>query len=147
MTSERAPTRIRSYRDLVVWQKSIDLVVETYRLAGSLPASERYVLRDQLLRASISVPANIAEGQGRLSKADYVRHLSVARGSLLELETLLHVARTVGHLREQEDGHARRLADEVGRMLWALTKRLGTRQLAPKASSRTTNRRQSTPDS
>jgi len=138
MTSELAPARIRSYRDLIVWQKSIDLVVETYRLAGSLPASERYVLRDQILRASISVPANIAEGHGRLSKADYVRHLSVSRGSLLELETLLHVARTVGHLREQEDGNARRLTDEGGRMLWALIKRLGTRQLAPKASSRTT---------
>lgn len=135
MTAENAFPMIRSYRDLIVWQKSINLVVETYRLAGSLHASERYVLRDQLLRASISVPANVAEGHGRLSKGDYVRHLTVARGSLQELETLLHVARAVGYFREQEDDHARRLADEVGRMLWALIRKLGTRHLTAKASA------------
>src|SRR5678816_4530594 len=86
--SEFPPKRIRSHRDLTVWRKGIDLAVETYRLAkNSLPASERFVLKEQMLRASISIPSNIAEGHGRMSKGDFVRFLRIARGSLYELDT------------------------------------------------------------
>jgi four helix bundle protein len=135
MTTDRSLPKVRSYRDLIVWQKSIRLAVESHRLARALPDSERYVLKDQIFRASVSVAANIAEGHGRLSKGDYARYLSIARGSLLELETLLHIAREVGHISEVEVDNTRCLSDEIGRMLWSLIKSLGTRKLAPRARS------------
>jgi four helix bundle protein len=132
-TTGRSLPKVQSYRDLIVWQKSIKLAVEAYRLARMLPDSERFVLKDQIFRASVSVAANIAEGHGRLSKGDYVRFLTVARGSLLELETLLHITLEVGHMSEVEVNSARGLSDEIGRMLWALIRSLGTRTLTPKA--------------
>jgi four helix bundle protein len=107
----------------------MELVVECYRLAKRLPASERYVLTDQLLRAAVSVPANIAEGHGRLSKSDFVRHLTIARGSLAELDTYLEVTSEVGLLTTTHLAKPLDLTDEVGRMLWALIRKLGTRQL------------------
>jgi four helix bundle protein len=75
---------VRSYRDLIVWQKAMDLVVESYRLSRLLPKSEVYGLGSQLQRAAVSVPANIAEGQGREHLGEYVHHLSIANGSLME---------------------------------------------------------------
>ena len=78
-------TRVRSYRDLRVWQKAMALVVESYRVAKLLPKSETYGLIGQIQRAAVSIPANIAEGHGREHLGDYVRHLSVANGSLMEL--------------------------------------------------------------
>jgi four helix bundle protein len=132
MTNDRSLPKVLSYRDLIVWQKSIRLAVESHRLARALPDSERYVLKDQIFRASVSVASNIAEGHGRLSKGDYARFLSVARGSLLELETLLHIGREVGYISELEVDNARWLSDEIGGMLWSLIKSLGTRKLAPR---------------
>jgi four helix bundle protein len=75
------PKPVRGYRDLIVWQRSIELVVESYRLASSLPAGERFGLSDQLRRATTSVAINIAEGHGRLGRGEFVQHLSTARGS------------------------------------------------------------------
>ena len=126
-TSDVPPRKIRSYRDLIVWQKGIALAVESYHLVRRLPASERFVLRDQMLRASVSIPANVAEGHGQVSKGAFVRHLGIARGSLHELETLLEVAKRVGHFDEAALEKAKLLADEVGRMLWVLMQKLGTR--------------------
>ncbi|MDD4891723.1 MAG: four helix bundle protein, partial [Phycisphaerae bacterium] len=83
---------IRSYRDLEVWQKGTDLVVEVYRLAKLFPSDEIFGLTSQIRRSSVSVPANTAEGHGRLHRGDYVRHLSIARGSLAETETHLLLA-------------------------------------------------------
>ena len=80
---------IRSYRDLLVWQKEMDLVVESYRIAALLPKSETYGFAIQIQRSAVSVPANIAEGHGRDHLGDYLRHLSIANGSLMELETPL----------------------------------------------------------
>jgi four helix bundle protein len=111
----------------------MELVVECYRLAKVLPSSERHALTDQLLRAAVSVPANIAEGHGRLSKGDFVRHLTIARGSLGELDTLLEVTSEVGLLTPPRLARPYALSDEVGRMLWALIRKLGTRQLRPRA--------------
>ena len=71
---------IRHYRDLEVWQKAMDLVEQVYRLAKALPPEERYGLTSQIQRAAVSIPANIAEGHGRLHRGDYVHHLSMARG-------------------------------------------------------------------
>lgn len=115
---------IRSYRDLHVWQKGIDLVAESYRLARQLPKDERFALSAQLRRAAVSVPANIAEGCGLSSRRSYVHHLRIARGSLLEVETLLHAAIRVQLLREHQCTPAMRICDDVSRMLTALLRKL-----------------------
>ena len=83
---------ITTYRQLDVWQRAIQLVETVYLLTRQFPADERYGLTSQLQRAAVSVPANIAEGWGRSHRGDYPRHLSIARGSLMEVETLLIIA-------------------------------------------------------
>ena len=123
------PKKIRSHRDLIVWRKGIALAVEMYHLARKLPASERRILRDQMLRAAVSIPSNVAEGHGQVSKGAFVRHLGIARGSLREVETLLEIAKQVGYHDDAAQERARLLADEVSRMLWVLMQKLGTRFL------------------
>jgi len=76
---------VRSYRDLIVWQKAMDLVKSVYSVAGGLPKEELYCLTSQIRRAAISVPSNIAEGQGRTSTKEFLHHLSIAYGSLMEV--------------------------------------------------------------
>lgn len=100
-----------------------------YQLARSLPVSERFILRDQMLRAAVSIPSNIAEGHGQISKGAFVRHLGIARGSLRELETLLEITKQVGYQDDAAQERARLLADEISRMLWVLVQKLGTRDL------------------
>jgi len=120
--TSRKPTR--GYTELIVWQRAMDLIDESYRFVRLLPPSERFELASQLRRAVVSVAANIAEGHGRLSAGDFVRHLSIARGSLMEAETLVRAASRVGLV---ESGHTERplrLADEVSRMLATMIKRL-----------------------
>ena len=77
----------QSYKDLLVWQKSMQLVTDVYRSTDSFPKSEQFGLCSQLRRAAVSIPSNIAEGQGRNSSKEFVYHLSVAYGSLMEAET------------------------------------------------------------
>ena len=110
-------TREHSYRDLVAWQKAMSLVECVYRKTASWPADERFGLASQIRRAVVSVPANIAEGSGRSGPAELRRFLSVAHGSLCELETLLIVAGDIGLI--AGDVQAALLADasEVGRLL------------------------------
>lgn len=117
---------IRSHRDLIVWQKGMALAVEAYRLAALLPPEERYGVASQITRAAVSVPANIAEGHGRAGTKEYANFLSIARGSLSGLDTLLDLARRVGHLSEKDAEVARSLMDETGRMLTTLIQRLRT---------------------
>jgi four helix bundle protein len=81
---------MENYKDLRVWQKAIDLVVTVYQLTKKFPQEERYALTSQIQRAVTSIPANIAEGWGRASTKEYIYHLTVARGSLMELETHLN---------------------------------------------------------
>ncbi|MGI5869233.1 MAG: four helix bundle protein, partial [Kiritimatiellia bacterium] len=83
---------IKSYRDLIVWQKAVDLCIEVYRLASKFPKTEQFVLSDQIRRAAISVPSNIAEGHARHSRKDFARFLMIAQGSIAELETQLYLA-------------------------------------------------------
>jgi four helix bundle protein len=85
-------SQIRSHRDLLVWQRAMDLVEHCYRATTHLPKSEVYGLSSQLQRAAVSVPANIAEGHGRKSTRAYLHHLSIAYGSLAELETHIEIA-------------------------------------------------------
>jgi four helix bundle protein len=86
---------IESHRDLIVWQKSMDLAVEAYRLSNSFPADERYGLTSQIRRSCASIPANIAEGYGRESAGAYAQQLKVAQGSLKEFETHLELAHRI----------------------------------------------------
>jgi four helix bundle protein len=115
---------LRSYRDLVVWQRALELAEECYRLARNLPAIETFGLASQLRRASMSIVANIAEGYGREHRGDYIRHLSIAKGSLAELESLLMLGARVGYFGVDELLTAARLSDETSRMLQSLIKRL-----------------------
>ncbi len=83
---------LKTYRDLVVWQKAMDLVESVYLLTADFPSTEKYGLISQIQRAAVSVPANIAEGYGRTHRGDYLHHLSIAKGSFFELETHLVLA-------------------------------------------------------
>lgn len=94
--SEYSAGPVRSFRDLDVWKDGVELAEIVYRETRSLPEAERYGLTSQLRRAAVSVPSNIAEGWGRRSRADYVRFLHIARGSLFEVATQVEVARRVG---------------------------------------------------
>jgi four helix bundle protein len=103
-------TEITSYRDILAWQKSMDLVVGVYQLAKQFPGDEQFGLTSQMRRAAVSIPANIAEGHGRGHRADYLRFLYIARGSLREVETYLQIAVRLAYI-EREDA----------RELWSLT--------------------------
>ena len=108
---------LKTYRDLEVWQKAVDLVEAVYLLAKSFPAEERFGLTSQLQRAVISVPANIAEGYGRIHRGDYLHHLSVARGSLMEVETHLTIAVRLGFVAREQVLETWQLTQQVGKML------------------------------
>ena len=122
---------IRSYRDLKVWKTGMNLVLESYRLTARFPRNETFGLTSQIRRAAVSIPANIAEGHGRLHRGDYLRSLSVAIGSVQELETEVTLARHLGYITAGEVLLITQMADEVGRMLGALTRCLRRPSLTP----------------
>ena len=115
---------MKSYRELLVWQKAMDLVVESYRIAALLPKSELYGLKSQIQRAAVSIPANIAEGHGREHLGDYLHHLSIATGSVAELETHLLVAERLSLVNKTEMAVCLEMSAEVSKMLAGLTKSL-----------------------
>ncbi|WPF88624.1 four helix bundle protein [Cyanobacterium aponinum AL20118] len=115
---------LKSYRDLTVWQKSMDLVVICYQLTSQFPKTEIYGLSSQIQRAAVSIPANIAEGKGRNHLGDYIRHLSMTNGSLKELETHLMIVGRLGYLKEQELKVTLNKCEEIGRMLHSLIEKL-----------------------
>lgn len=115
---------VKDHKDLIVWQKAMDLVVEIYRLVKKLPKEETYALSDQMRRAVVSIPSNIAEGRGRSSEKDYLRFLFIARGSQAEVETQLLVCVRLDYLSESEIESAMNLCSEVGRMLNSMTRKL-----------------------
>ncbi|MFN2398298.1 MAG: four helix bundle protein [Gemmatimonadaceae bacterium] len=119
---------LRNYRDLRVWQAAMDLVIEVYSLARQLPRSEVYGLASQLQRAAVSVPTNIAEGYGRESRREYLRYLSIANGSLKELETLLLVVQRANLVSVGRADSTCVLADRVGGLLTALRRSLKPRK-------------------
>ncbi len=116
--------RIESNRDLPVWQKAMDLVVLSYQLTRKLPNSERIGLVAQIQRAASSIPANIAEGLGRRTRGDFVRHLLMANGSVKELETHLQVAVRLSQLTAADIQSALATYDEIGRMITGLVRKL-----------------------
>ncbi len=117
-------TKVESHRDLIVWQKAMDLAVLVYQLAGKLPSFENYRLVAQITRAAASVPANIAEGHARATRKDYANFLAIAKGSLMETETFLMLAIRLKYLVEEESVGALNLITEVSKMLTSLRNRL-----------------------
>lgn len=110
----------QSYQDLVVWQRAIAMVPEIYRLLSTFPKAETYALADQLRRAAVSVPANIAEGQARAHRKEFLQHLSIAKGSLAEVHTLLIVAQRLGYLSLAQLEQVESLLSDIRRPLVGL---------------------------
>ena len=113
------------YKDLIVWQKAMELVKTVYALSKGFPADERYALTDQLRRAVVSIPSNIAEGSGRSSNGDYGHFLAIARGSLYETMTQLQIAADLGYISAIGE-ELRSQMDEIGRMLTSMLKKYGS---------------------
>src|ERR1017187_1460962 len=122
---ESTRQKIYSYRDLVVWQKALDLVTEIYRATSGFPREEVFGLTSQLRRSAVSVPSNIAEGQGRATKGEFIQFLSHARGSLFELETQLVVAGKLGYIALDRQQTLGSQTEEIARILNGLLTSLG----------------------
>ena len=114
----------QSYRDLVVWQKAMQLVTDTYLIAATFPKAEMFGLSSQLKRAVISVPSNIAEGQGRDSTKEFLHHLSIAYGSLMEVETQIQIAANLSYVPQSQADTIFDKCGEVGRLLNGLLRSL-----------------------
>ena len=114
----------KTYKDLIVWQKAMDLAEQTYLLTRNFPKEELYGLTSQLRRAAVSVPSNIAEGQARQSTAEFRNFLSIAQGSLAEVETQILLAIRFQYLTPQQSAQALSLREEVSKMLSGLRSKL-----------------------
>ena len=122
---------VRSFTDLVVWQRAIELVAEIYRLSARFPREEQFGLTAQLRRASVSVSANIAEGSGRATSRDLLNFLSHARGSLKEVESVVCSAQRLSFVSAADCVEVLRLAEETSRMLTALRRGIAKRNRTP----------------
>jgi four helix bundle protein len=111
---------VRSYHDLMVWQKAVEFSVQIYTLTGSFPAKEQFGLTNQLRRAAIYVPSNIAEGHAQDSDAVFGRHLNIAIGSAAELDTQLPIAHKIGYINREQLLTASRNLQEITKMLRGL---------------------------
>jgi len=111
-----------AYKDLIVWQKAITMVTEVYRHTQSFPREETYGLTGQVRRSAVSVASNIAEGQGRLSRREFRQFLGQARGSLIEMETQLMIAKNLGYLRAESAERLTAASGEISRLLHGLIK-------------------------
>ena len=116
---------IQNYKDLVVWQKAVELAEKVYMLTKKFPSTEQCGLVSQLTRAAVSVASNIAEGNGRSTTKDYIHFLHQARGSLFEAETQLIIAKDLGWIIDSQDVFP--LVDEVSRMLNSILSRLSSK--------------------
>ncbi len=117
-------TAINSYRDLIVWQKSMLLVTDIYAASNSFPIQEMYGLTNQLRRSAVSIPSNIAEGYGRHSTGDYKRFLQIAVGSLFELQTQVEIAFNLKYLAKDKFDTILGNTKELDRMLLSLIKKI-----------------------
>ena len=112
------------YKQLIVWQKAMDLTTEIYSLVKFLPKEETYGLSDQMRRAVVSIPSNIAEGQGRISDKEYVNFLSIARGSLWELSTQIEICERLKYINQNQTSKSINLITEISKMLNSLANSL-----------------------
>ena len=118
---------LNTYKDLDVWKRAVDLAVEADALSDHLVSQRKFAMADQLARAALSVPSNIAEGNGRMHTAEYAHHVSISRGSLLEVESILYVAIRAKRLQEYRCAAAFEQIDGISRMLTNLLKALERR--------------------
>lgn len=108
---------VKSFRELLVWQRAIQMCIAIYRLTKDFPREEVYGLSGQIRRAAVSVPSNIAEGHGRLTTGEYRQFLGIARGSNFELQTQIEIARALGFGDSKLTNEAEALSFEVGKMI------------------------------
>ncbi|MDI6853802.1 MAG: four helix bundle protein [Deltaproteobacteria bacterium] len=121
---EKEKLRSRSYRDLEVWKLSIELVKEIYRITNEFPVSELYGLTNQVRRAAVSIPANIAEGQARSSPKEFKQFLSVAFGSAAELETHLIISKEVNYLSTEIFEYLMEILERIMKMVKGLSSKI-----------------------
>ena len=121
-----ADKRIEDYKDLIVWKRSMELAAAAYTIARKLPKIETFALADQMRRSAISIPSNIAEGYGRTTPKEYARFLSIARGSVYELETQLLLCSQLQYLDSSELSTALGLSNEIIRMLNVIIPKVST---------------------
>jgi four helix bundle protein len=126
---------LQSYRDLLVWQRAMDLTESVYKITQEFPSSEKFGLVSQMRRCSVSIPSNIAEGYGRSHRGDYLRHLSIANGSKTEWETQYLIAVRIHYVSDRTGASTWELMQEAGRLLH---KHIAS--LTPKPQTLTPNR-------
>jgi four helix bundle protein len=119
--------KIKTYRDLIIWQKSLALVTEIYKITRTFPKDETYGLTAQMRRCAVSIPSNIAEGYGRNSSSDYVRFLRIAMGSLYELQTQLEISLNLKYLKVHNFKKLFESSREIERMLSSLIRKMNAR--------------------
>lgn len=122
------PQKRRDFRDLVLWQRAMELAAEVHRVTLKLPRHELFGLAAQMRRSAVSIPSNIAEESGRRTTREFIAFLHIARGSLSELRTQLLLATKVGYVTEPEISAADKLTEEVGKLLNAVVRGLRHRQ-------------------
>jgi four helix bundle protein len=115
-----AKPRVQSFRDLIVWQRSIEMAAEVYRLTKTFPREELYGMISQIRRSSVSVARNVAEGQGRLTRGEFRQFLGIARGSNSELQTQLEIAKTLEFGDKAQIAPVESLSFEIGKMINAI---------------------------
>lgn len=115
-------SKLNSYKELIVWQKSMVLVKDIYLITAQFPDDERFGLTAQMRRSSVSIPSNIAEGWGRFSKKNYIQFLKISRGSLFELETQLLITKELNYIKETEKQEG--IIIEISKMLNSLIKKI-----------------------
>ena len=114
--------RIKSYKDLIVWQKAISFVSDVYAITKTFPNEEKFGLVNQLNRAVVSIPSNIAEGWGRESSKNYLQFLRISRGSLMEVETLMIISKNLNYINDNNFKHIIEQLEEVSKILQGLIK-------------------------
>ncbi len=114
--------KINTYKDLIVWQKSIVLVTDIYSITRNFPMEEKFGLVNQLNRAVVSIPTNIAEGWGRESSKNYLQFLRISRGSLMEVETLILISKNLNYINDEQHKIITNGIEEVGKILQGLIK-------------------------
>jgi len=119
--------KINSYKELVLWQRAVELTVEIYQVIRKLPKEEMYALASQMRRAAVSIPSNIAEGHGRNTTKEFIQFLYIARGSKSELETQLEICKKLEYLKNADIKKSCDLADEVGKIINSMIKKLNAR--------------------
>lgn len=118
---------VQSYRQLVAWQKAMELVKDVYEITKNFPKEEIYGLTSQIRRAAVSIPSNIAEGQGRDSTKEFLHHLSIAYGSLMETETQILIAENLNYLNAEKSNLILEKSAETGRLINGLIRSLKTK--------------------